>query len=160
MQYLCQYTISPQKFNLKFTKIKFMTKQKGFTLIELLIVIAIIGILASVVMVNSKPGVDKAKRASALTTAASIMQELVSCADDGGVAKSTPPVAGNPVCCTDGNCTAAFTGHTITWPDITTKTGWAYGAVQNTLAAGTYQYTLTKTDETTITCRIDQNTCE
>jgi prepilin-type N-terminal cleavage/methylation domain-containing protein len=132
--------------------------KKGFTLIELLVVIAIIGILASVVMVSSKSAVDKSKRASALTTAASVLPELVTCADDGGFAKNSAPAAGNPICCTSGTCASLLSGHTATWPNIST-TGWAYGSVSGTLANGDYQYTLTKSGETTITCAMSSNGC-
>ena len=134
--------------------------EQGFTLIELLIVIAVIGILAGVVMVNSSGGVEKAKKASAITTASSILPELVTCQDDGGFAKSSAPAAENYVCCSSATtCGTAFSGHTVTWPDVNTKTGWAYGSVSGSLANGDYSYTLTKTGQTTITCNYATNDC-
>jgi prepilin-type N-terminal cleavage/methylation domain-containing protein len=139
------------------------TGKKGFTLIELMIVIAIIGILASVVMVSSRGSVDKAKKASALTTASSVLPELVTCADDGGFAKSTAaPGAGNPICCTDGACSAALNGHSVTWPALSTTTGWDYiGTPTGTLAAGTYAFTvkLVSDNSQVITCSLAASGC-
>jgi prepilin-type N-terminal cleavage/methylation domain-containing protein len=140
-----------------------MSFSKGFTLVELLIVIMIIGILAGVVLVNSKGAVDKAKRASALSTASSILPELVTCQDDGGYAKTTP-AASAKVCCTDANCAsnAFVSGHSVVWPVISTQTGWDYnGAASGTVIGGDYQFTLKLISDNTqvITCSMVANGC-
>lgn len=124
--------------------------KRGFTLVELLIVIAIIGVLAGVVMINSGSGVEKAKRASALSTMASIMPELVTCQDDGGVAG--PVGATNPVCYADDTWTTVLAGHSVQWPEIFTKTGWNYGASIGDLASGNFKYIAQKTGQTEIAC--------
>jgi prepilin-type N-terminal cleavage/methylation domain-containing protein len=139
------------------------SERKGFTLIELLIVIAIIGILAGVVLVSVGGGLEKAKRASALTTASSVMTELVSCQDDGGFAKNGAQLSpGNPVCYATASFQNALTGHAATWPNLSAKTGWTYGTPTGTLDGNDYVYTLTKTVNgvsQTITCSYANTDC-
>ncbi len=124
--------------------------KEGFTLIELLIVIAIIGVLAGVVTISSGDNVAKAKRASALTTMASILPELVACQDDGfGInAYNTASRV-----CNDAS-------HSVLWPDVSAKTGFAIQAAAATNAQiMNYTFTATKTGQTTITCRYATNEC-
>lgn len=147
----------------------FKSNEKGFTLIELLVVIAIIGILASITLVSLNSARNRANRASALATAASIMPELVTCADDAGFGITTVvPDTTTFICCNTAataiaNCDTLNTdnrpGHTTLWPSLG-NTGWSYVAPTNTLAAGNYQYTLTKTNEPTITCTFADNRCQ
>jgi len=113
---------------------------RGFTLIELLIVIAIIGILSAVVLSSLGSIRTKANRGAAQASLSSVMQELITCADDGGFA-SLNPVAGNFICCSaDANCTTsgAKAGHTAVWPVL--PASGAYQASTGSLALGTYTY--------------------
>lgn len=138
--------------------------QKGFTLVELMVVIAIIGIMAGVVTVNMKGSVDKSKRASALTTASSVLPELVTCADDGGVAPSSPSEDSddnsNKICCDDESCGSFVSGHSATWPSISSKTGFSYGSTDGALEDGDYVFCLTKSGEDPIKCSLAGNGCD
>ncbi|MEI7621110.1 MAG: type II secretion system protein [Candidatus Moraniibacteriota bacterium] len=141
-----------------FKQKKVVNLSAGFSLIELLIVIAIIGILAGVVMVNAGSGVEKAKKASALSSLASVMPELVACQDDGG--KASPRATGAVICCpTTAACSAnSVAGHSVTWPDITTKPIWVWTAGAGATIDNNFTYSATK-GTNTITCNYGTGDC-
>jgi prepilin-type N-terminal cleavage/methylation domain-containing protein len=69
---------------------------KGFTLIELLIVVAIIGILASIIFVNLTGARKKAMDAAALAFGTQLSMVIQMCDLDGG--HSLDPVTGGNIC--------------------------------------------------------------
>lgn len=111
-------------------------KKKGFTLIELLIVIAIIGILASIVLVSLNSARTKARGAAFKSTVSSIIPQMLICEDsDVDIAAY---VANNEIC----NLTA---GSDPVYPNVAAQcTGGTVGAITGgTDGDGIFSFTAT-----------------
>jgi len=119
-----------------------MENNKGFTLIELLIVIAIIGILASVVLVSLSSGRTKTKDAAVLRSLSSTVSTAFSCMIDESVGVSrriswpnksqAQNLNNDAICCNGDSCLGSYPK----WPDLS-KTGWG---TEDTAASATYNY--------------------
>ena len=129
------------------------TGRQGFTLIELLIVVAIIGILASIILVNVSQSRKKARVNGAKTTLKMVLPAIIACRDGSGNVRIPASVETglNSVCLTAVGLNGA------NWPIL--PTGYAYGA-------GTYNdidcnfLVSTNNDSSDLTCSCINQVCE
>lgn len=94
-----------------------MKNKKAFTLIELLIVIAIIGILSSVVLVGTNTAREKARLVKVLSTMKSIEPLANSCVIEGGglVIPASNGSGGTAICTSGGEVLPSLAGTDFTY---------------------------------------------
>lgn len=117
-------------------------KRRGFTLIELIVVIAIIGILATIILVAISNQTPKAQRAAVVETGNRLYDAINVCESAGDTVNT--PTAATASVAGGGNalCTASGTGDAATstvWPSI--PTGSASRIPLGTLGSNTCQVT-------------------
>jgi prepilin-type N-terminal cleavage/methylation domain-containing protein len=123
--------------------------KRGFTLIELLIVIAILGILGSVVFVSVAHSKEKANTAVAKATARDLMNNLSSC--EGVLAPNDPSLGGGSICASDPENPEASIP---TWPTLE-KTGYVYSVVaDDDTKDKTFSFSLEKENRPKITAHL------
>jgi len=99
-----------------------MKKLKGFTLVELLVVVAIIGILATVVVVSYTGAQTKAKHNTTVATLNEALNNVSICVAD-STATIPTVVAGSGICSSASVTSAkwpvaSLNGYTITMPTV------------------------------------------
>ena len=101
---------------MKIENCKLKISKHGFTLIEIMVAVAILGILASVVLVSLTSFGEKARSTKALTQTSSVIPSVLSCLGNNGTINNPGSAGGEDICNIGGS---AAPGYGI-WPPLST----------------------------------------
>ncbi len=121
--------------------------QRGFTILELLVVVAIIGLLSSVVLASLNSQRAKARIAAVQTAAGTVQAAATLCIDGEGTLvppAGTPP--SGPICLFIGLTNAL-------WPALPVAGGWVYAIIDDGSAGRSFEFTITG-DDRVISCTL------
>jgi len=113
---------------------------KGFSLAELLVVVAIIGILSSIVLVSLGDARARGRLGRAQTQMSSLHSHLIICINEEKTLTSGTPTGGTTVLCPDS----------VIYPEL--PSNWSYGATVTTSGSEAYSASTSEGDAWTITC--------
>ena len=149
-----------KKYLMKFTPRK-RDYSTGFTLVELLVVIAVIGILATLVLLSVAGGRAKSVDAQVRKEMAGLQQVISQCASDDGI----PAIINDSSSTAVGDNICDLVEVSVTWPDLTvlgkgtSGSLWDWDATTTDYDSATGAFSYSASSGTnTFTC--DQNGCQ
>ena len=129
------------------SKFKIQNSRKAFTLIEILVAIAIIGILATVVLVSMQSYGKKARASRAMAQASSVIPSMVSCWGNGG-----DVTAGTNIC-------SIGSGYGV-WPTLPTGYSYSGNSITKAQSASPWVFSVTNTESApTVCCNSKMSGC-
>ena len=121
--------------------VNFYKKTKGFTLVELVVVIAIIGLLASVVLVSLGTSKDKARNAQAVQEARQLQNALeLYFSEHGTYPQDAAWPNGNYSKLTDASLWATFKSFMSPYIDVDKLTSMVYPSPGNLTGSSNFHY--------------------
>ncbi len=135
--------------------IKLKNNNSGFTLIELMTVMAIIGILASAIMISLSVQKKRATVNKVLTELSGVMENIYLCKSDDGAINPPNSTGGNSICDISSNYGV--------WPDVSESvlgngTGFSI-SVTGDLNSGNWAYWAKGTDTEIVCCNSKSGKC-
>ncbi len=141
-------------------KSKLIKSDYGFTLVELMTVMAIIGILATAIMVSLSAQKKRAEGNKALLELSDVMNKIYLCKSDDGNVISPSGTGGQNICNllnSDGDDIGDRYGQ---WPSPNDfGDNWGYGSIDGNFNSSAWAYSVSHDDGTTICCNSKYTKC-